>query len=111
MNLSTQVLVSTTAATSRSSCGPRLAARVLDGSPALLEASYRLRFQVYCLEHRILDPSQYAERLEQDEFDAYSVHAGAVDPCGHLAGTARLVMRSALGLPLLRHCTLADSVA
>lgn len=89
----------------------RLAARVLEDAPALLEASYRLRFQVYCLERRFLDPSCYPEGLERDEFDACSVHVGAVDLRGQLAGTARLVMRSGLGLPLFRHCTIADNAA
>ncbi len=82
-----------------------LDARVIDDSPALLEASYRLRFQVYCRERSFLDPSAYPTAVEIDEFDPHAVHVGVVDQCQQLAGTARLVTRSPLGLPLFRHCT------
>jgi N-acyl amino acid synthase of PEP-CTERM/exosortase system len=80
--------------------------RTIDDSPRLLEKSYRLRYQVYCLERRFLPAEAYPDGLERDEFDCHSVHVGVVDPHDELAGTARLVMNSAAGLPLLRHCTL-----
>jgi len=83
-----------------------LDARVIDDSPALLDASYRLRFQVYCHERGFLDAADYPAAAEVDEFDAHAVHVGAVDDSGQLAGTARLVRHSDLGLPLFRHCSI-----
>jgi N-acyl amino acid synthase of PEP-CTERM/exosortase system len=83
-----------------------LDARVIDDAPALLEASYRLRFQVYCHERGFLDAADYPAGAEFDEFDAHAVHIGAVDGSGQLAGTARLIRYSDLGLPLFRHCSI-----
>jgi N-acyl amino acid synthase of PEP-CTERM/exosortase system len=83
----------------------RFQARSLDDAPELLVQSYRLRYQVYCLERRFLLADDYPDRLERDAFDQHSVHVGVVDPCNELAGTARLVRNSDQGLPLFRRCT------
>src|SRR5260370_2326851 len=80
-------------------------ARPLDDLPELLEKSYRLRYHVYCLERRFLRADDYPQGLETDEFDRHSIHVGVVDARGELAGTARIVKASELGLPLFRHCT------
>jgi N-acyl amino acid synthase of PEP-CTERM/exosortase system len=40
-----------------------------------LEAAYRLRFQVYCLEHGFEDPAASPDGRETDTHDAHSVHA------------------------------------
>jgi phenylacetate-CoA ligase len=80
-------------------------ARSLDDLPELLEKSYRLRYHVYCLERRFLRAEDYPQGLETDEFDRHSIHVGVVDTRGELAGTARIVKASELGLPLFRHCT------
>jgi phenylacetate-CoA ligase len=80
-------------------------ARPLDDLPELLEKSFRLRYHVYCLERRFLRADDYPEGLETDEFDRHSIHIGAVDARGELAGTVRIVRASELGLPLFRHCT------
>jgi N-acyl amino acid synthase of PEP-CTERM/exosortase system len=84
----------------------RFHARTIDDAPQLLEESYRLRYQVYCLERRFLRAEDYPNKLELDEFDRHSIHVGAVDTHGKLAGTARVVKVSDAGLPLLRHCTI-----
>lgn len=76
----------------------------IDHIPELLESSYRLRYQVYCLERGFLRPEDYPLGLEMDEFDPVSSHVGAVDVHGELAGTARLVTNTAAGFPLFRHC-------
>jgi N-acyl amino acid synthase of PEP-CTERM/exosortase system len=81
-------------------------ARVVDGIPRLLEQTYRLRYQVYCRERKFLNADDYPLGLEIDEYDAFSVHIGAIDRNGELAGTARVVMSGPLGLPLFRYCTL-----
>jgi N-acyl amino acid synthase of PEP-CTERM/exosortase system len=77
----------------------------IDHMPRLLKESYALRYQVYCRERKFLPAGDYPNRLEIDEFDRHSIHIGAVDAHGALAGTARVVKISDIGLPLLRHCT------
>ncbi len=79
----------------------------IDHIPELLESSYRLRYQVYCLERGFLRPEDYPLGLEMDEFDPVSSHVGAVDAHGELAGTARLVKNTAAaGFPLFHHCSI-----
>jgi N-acyl-L-homoserine lactone synthetase len=69
-----------------------------------MEASYRLRYQVYCLERRFLDSRRYPDGRERDEFDRYALHLGVVDSAGALLATARMVRVGFAGLPLFRHC-------
>jgi N-acyl amino acid synthase of PEP-CTERM/exosortase system len=81
-------------------------ARQIDNEPELLERSYRLRYQVYCVERKFLRAEDYANDIEIDRFDRHSIHVGAVDMHGELAGTARVVQPSELGLPMFGHCTI-----
>lgn len=81
-------------------------ARTIDGAPELLEQSYALRYQVYCLERKFLNADDYPAHLEFDEFDPHSIHVGAFDAAGVLAGTARVIKMSALGFPVLSRCSL-----
>jgi N-acyl amino acid synthase of PEP-CTERM/exosortase system len=83
-----------------------LHATPIDHMPELLESSYRLRYQVYCLERGFLRAEDYPLGLETDEFDPISSHVGAVDAHGELAGTARLVRNTAAGFPLFHHCSI-----
>jgi N-acyl-L-homoserine lactone synthetase len=76
----------------------------IDDDPHLLEASYRLRYQVYCVERAFLSAADYPSQLETDEFDRYSLHLGVVDRDGELKATSRLIEVSVFGLPLFRHC-------
>ena len=78
--------------------------RVIDGDPALMERSYRLRYQVYCVERGFLNAGDYPQQLERDEFDRYSLHVGVVDRDRELIATSRLIKVSMCGLPLFRHC-------
>jgi N-acyl amino acid synthase of PEP-CTERM/exosortase system len=79
-------------------------ARTIDSQRALLEQSYRLRYQVYCLERKFLRAEDYPRGMEIDAFDPHAVHIGAIDSHGVLAGTARVVRSSELGLPIFEHC-------
>ena len=81
-------------------------ARTIDGQRALLEQSYRLRYQVYCLERKFLRAEDYPNGLEIDEFDRHAAHIGAIDSHGELAGTARVVRSSEQGLPIFEHCVI-----
>jgi N-acyl amino acid synthase of PEP-CTERM/exosortase system len=85
---------------------PYFSARTIDPVRALLERSYRLRYQVYCLERKFLPAGDYPDGLETDEFDRHAIHVGAVDAQGELAGTARVIRPSASGLPIFDHCTI-----
>jgi N-acyl amino acid synthase of PEP-CTERM/exosortase system len=85
---------------------PYLHAGAIDDSPELMQEHYRLRYQVYCLERKFLPAVNFPLELERDDFDRHSVHVGAIDDCGVLAGTGRVVKITAAGpgLPLLQHC-------
>jgi len=62
-------------------------------TPDLRQVSYRLRYDVYCVEHPFLDPSSYLDGLETDEFDGHSLHALLQHvPSGAFMGTVRLIM-------------------
>jgi N-acyl amino acid synthase of PEP-CTERM/exosortase system len=91
-------------------CKVGLQAALLDDDPKLLEQSYRLRYQVYCVERGFLHSEDYPDQRERDAFDRHSVHVGAVDGEGQLAATARLVTPNGGPLPLFQYCTLFPSV-
>jgi len=76
----------------------------IDSDSRLMEAHYRLRYQVYCVERGFLDSNNYPDRREQDEFDRFAVHVGVVDRDDTLIACARLVRVNMAGLPLFRHC-------
>jgi len=78
----------------------------LDDSTQLLNMSYRLRYQSFCLERLFFSKDHYPAQLEYDAFDQTSVHVGVLNARDELVGTARVVKPSSAGLPLLRHCTL-----
>ena len=80
--------------------------RQIDSDPRLMDESHQLRYQVYCLERRFLDPGNYPDQRERDEFDRHSLHLGVLSPDGALLATARLVKVNMIGLPLFRHCSI-----
>jgi N-acyl-L-homoserine lactone synthetase len=92
---------------SRSLGRQKLEIRQIDDDPLLMEQSYRLRYQVYCLERNFLKASSYPDQLECDEFDGCSLHAGVIRRPGQLVGTVRFVKGSTNDLPLFRHCTIS----
>ena len=62
-------------------------------TPELMRVSYRLRYEVYCVEHPFLEPSHYLDDLETDEYDGHSLHALLQHvPSGAFMGTVRLIM-------------------
>lgn len=84
---------------------PHFTALVLDDDPALLRASYALRYRVYCHERHFLPPDDYPDGIETDEFDQHAIHVGVINAQGELAATARLVQLTRAGLPCFDHCT------
>ena len=85
----------------------QLEIRQIDDDPMLMAQSYRLRYQVYCVERGFLNAANYPEQVERDEFDGFSLHAGVVNERRHLVGTLRFVRVYLDVLPLFRHCTIS----
>ncbi|MGD2083532.1 MAG: PEP-CTERM/exosortase system-associated acyltransferase [Chromatiales bacterium] len=78
-----------------------------DGRMELLDESYQLRYQVYCIERGFLNQCDYPEGRECDNFDRQSAHfVGRHRATQLYAGTARLVHFSEKGFPMMSHCTL-----
>jgi len=62
-------------------------------TPSLVDKVHRLRYQVYCIENSFEDPSIHPRGVEQDEYDARSVHSLLTDrTSGAVAGTVRLIL-------------------
>ena len=57
----------------------------------MMERVYQLRFEVYCLECAFLDPQNYPEHQESDEYDADSAHFCSYNTSEDLVGYVRLV--------------------
>ena len=70
------------------------------------ESLYSLRYQVYCHEAHFLDPNDYSDGLECDEYDAVSEHFVATNGNSNkeIVGTVRLVRWSEyLSFPTADH--------
>jgi len=62
-------------------------------TPALRDQVFRLRYQVYCCEHKYETPEEHLQKLEMDAFDCRSVHSLIVERAsGTAAGTVRLIL-------------------
>lgn len=62
-------------------------------TPELLEEAYKLRYQVYCIEHQFEDPARCKDGLERDAYDAQSLHAVLIHRRSRLTvGTIRLIL-------------------
>src|ERR1041385_1661134 len=68
--------------------------RVQADDAETMQAIRRLRYDVYCLECKYLDPSKYTDGLASAEYDPYSTHFCAKNERGELVATLRLVFDS-----------------
>lgn len=75
-------------------------------TPELLNEIYRLRFKVYCEELNFLNPANYPDGLEIDEYDPYSIHFAAIDHEDEVIGTIRLIKGADIPFPIEVHCRL-----
>jgi N-acyl amino acid synthase of PEP-CTERM/exosortase system len=75
-------------------------------TPEQLDAAYRLRHQVYCVENPFEDPEEHLDGREIDEYDERSVHSLLIHrPTRAVAGTVRLVLpRPGKRLPIMHTC-------
>jgi len=79
---------------------------VEDGvSNKALDDSYRLRYEIYCLEEKFLPAQDYPDHSEIDNYDALSEHVFVHETImNKVAGCARLVKYSkSYGLPTADH--------
>ncbi len=79
----------------------------------LLETAYRLRYQVYCKEHRYEDTNLFPDNMETDEYDAHSCHSLIrCKPTGCHTGLVRLILpdpeKPDRKMPVEKHCHLID---
>ena len=84
-------------------------------SDELKNEVYKLRYQVYCVENAFLNPEDYPDNLEFDEFDSRSVHYLIRHrKSGDYAATVRLILpdphNSEKIFPLELYCEI-DNVA
>ncbi len=75
-------------------------------TPELLRETYRLRYQVYCQELNFLNPENYPEGMEKDEYDPHSIHFAALDQEDEIVGTIRLIKGADIPFPIEVHCRL-----
>ncbi len=73
-----------------------------------LQDSYALRYKIYCEETGFLREEDYPDKREEDVFDDFAIHVGAVNKVGLLVGTVRMVLPSRFGFPLVEHCEFFD---
>jgi len=69
----------------------------------LWDSIQALRYAVYCLECKYLDPARYPNERETDEYDPYSVQFAATNERDEMVATLRLVRDSRLGFPMEEH--------
>ena len=76
---------------------------ILAESDKHLDWSYRLRYQVYCLENQYESASDNANERETDEYDRQSEHALLIHrETGTVVGTTRLIMPKVNGKDLFQ---------
>lgn len=62
-------------------------------SDELKNEVYKLRYEVYCIENKFLNPEDYPDNLEFDDYDQQSVHYLIRHrKSGHYAATTRLIL-------------------
>lgn len=73
---------------------------------------YKLRYDVYCIEKNFLDPANYPDELENDEFDQHSAHFLAIDTndLSKPLGYVRLILNSNIGFPVVNHFQLGRPI-
>jgi len=79
-------------------------------NPEELDELFKIRYKVYCEEYRYLDASKFINKRETDEYDKHSLHLVVRHKSGDLAATARLIIGSESGLPILKNFNIEYSV-
>ena len=69
-------------------------------SEDLKKKIFRLRYEVYALEFGFENPLDFPDKLEQDEYDAHSIHFAAFNEYDEVIGTVRMIRNSEKGFPV-----------
>lgn len=69
-----------------------------------LREIYKLRYKVYCEEKGFEKAEDHPEGIETDEFDRCSRHFMVTDRSRRAVATARLILDSGMGLPIMANC-------
>ena len=82
----------------------------LADTPDRRDEAFRLRYQVYVVEHPFEDPDDHPDGVERDAYDDFSAHSLLIyRPTGVVAGTVRLVLPRAdapqSSFPIQEVCT------
>ena len=82
---------------------------IIANNDELKNEAYKLRYQVYCVENMFLNPNEYPDKLESDEFDKNSIQYLVIHrKSGNFIATVRLILpdsHNPNGLfPLEQHC-------
>ncbi len=81
-------------------------------TPDLLREVYRLRYQIYCIEHAFEDPNDHFAGEEVDEYDCRSVHAALVHRSSNqVCGCVRLILPSERAALPITKCVSRDAAA
>lgn len=69
---------------------------------------FRLRYEVYALEFGFENPYDFPDKLEQDEYDAHSIHFAALNEYDEVIGTVRMILDSEKGFPVEQASEITD---
>lgn len=69
-------------------------------SEDLINATYKLRYNVYAEEFGFEKKEDHPNGYEKDEYDENSIHFAALDGNNEVIGTVRLVLNSEKGFPI-----------
>jgi len=81
---------------------------ITDDKPWVVDEAFKLRYQVYCVEHGFEDSSHFKGEREFDDFDCRSVHGIVRHSSGLTSATVRLVLpdrdHPEAPFPIEKHC-------
>ncbi|MFC1687446.1 GNAT family N-acyltransferase [Patescibacteria group bacterium] len=77
-------------------------------SDDMIKKVYKLRYEIYCNEVKLLNGEECNDRVESDEFDIHSIHLAVLDRKNEVVGTVRLIKNSILGLPTINEFKLSE---
>jgi N-acyl amino acid synthase of PEP-CTERM/exosortase system len=66
---------------------------ILANTSEIIQQVYRLRYQVYCIEHKFEDPAHHLAESETDQYDCHSAHVALIHrSSGEVCGCARVIL-------------------
>lgn len=70
-------------------------------SDEVMKKIYKLRYDIYCKEVKLLSEQECRDQYEKDEFDPKSIHLVVLNKKREVVGTVRLIKNSDFGLPTI----------